>query len=85
MIAHEMNMDTSTTPMEDEPYLDDDLAFSRDREKGIELQAYGEGNTSSPKGGGSASEEEDDDDGRPLAAPGRRRMRAGFVVDSDSD
>ncbi len=80
----DINKDVSETPAEDELYLDDDLAFSRDREIGAEpLVGKEDDSTSSPKENEAAAEEDEED--APLAAPGRRRMRAGFVVESDSE
>lgn len=78
-----INKGISKTP-EDELYLDDNLAFSRDREIGAEPHFDKEDDrTSSPKENEAAAEEDEED--APMAAPGRRRMRAGFVVDSDSE
>ncbi|OJJ06843.1 hypothetical protein ASPVEDRAFT_140447 [Aspergillus versicolor CBS 583.65] len=78
------NKDISKNPTEDELYIDDDLAFSRDREIGAEMLAGKEDdNKSGPKENEAAAEEDEED--APLAAPGRRRMRAGFVVESDSE
>lgn len=78
------NKDISKNPAEDELYIDDDLAFSRDREIGAEMLAGKEDdNNSGPKENEAAAEEDEED--APLAAPGRRRMRAGFVVESDSE
>ncbi|KAL4793804.1 timeless protein-domain-containing protein [Aspergillus venezuelensis] len=75
----------SPAAAEEEPYFDDDLAFSRDREKETESHPDNEGEaTSSPNQGGQAPDEDDDEDA-PMAAPNRRRMRAGFVVESDSE
>lgn len=74
---------TSPAPAEDEMYLDDDLAFSRDREG--ENQPHPDNLTDqapSPKDDDGADEEDED---TPQAAPGRRRMRAGFVIESDSE
>lgn len=53
--------------------LDDDLAFSRDRQK------------SASAAGSSHPDGDHDEDEEPVAAPSRRRMRAGFVVESDSE
>ncbi|KAL4937404.1 hypothetical protein BDV06DRAFT_232624 [Aspergillus oleicola] len=69
---------------EEEFALDDDLAFSRDREKDIEPHADSESDGASSPNEGQAPNEDDEEDA-PMAAPNRRRMRAGFVVESDSE
>ncbi|KAL4869353.1 hypothetical protein BDV12DRAFT_167981 [Aspergillus spectabilis] len=78
-----MDKDILTTSAEDELYFDDNLAFSRDRGKETQPNLYSEEDDSSPKENKVADEEDEED--APVAAPGRRRMRAGFVVDSDSE
>ncbi|KAL6231164.1 hypothetical protein BDW75DRAFT_220867 [Aspergillus navahoensis] len=79
-----VSVDKASAAAEDELYFDDDLAFGRDREKDDESNVGRDGvDASSPrkKEGDSEVAEED----APLAVPGRRRMRAGFVVESDSE
>lgn len=61
---------------EDDLDVDDDLAFSRDRQKSSSRSAHSE----SRKPGG-----DQDEDDEPVTAPSRRRMRAGFVIESDSE
>ncbi|KAL3475311.1 timeless protein-domain-containing protein [Aspergillus californicus] len=78
--ANGADKDTSTTQADDGIYFDDDLAFSRDREKASEPR--GEDKTSTPE---RDVMDQDDEEDEPLAAPSRRRMRAGFVIDSDSE
>ncbi|KKA22034.1 DNA repair protein (Tof1) [Rasamsonia emersonii CBS 393.64] len=71
--------DTPPTSAEDDLDFDDNLAFNKHRYQesvGIEKTA--------PAGSGAGSDNEDDAD-VPVAAPSRRRMRAGFVLDSDSE
>lgn len=68
---------TSATPAEEDPFFDDDLAFTRG--------PSGEGALSSPKSQTGIGAIAEDDDDEPMAAPSRRRMRAGFVIDSDSE
>ncbi|PWY64758.1 mating-type switching protein swi1 [Aspergillus heteromorphus CBS 117.55] len=73
---------TPTRDVEDDLIFDDDLAFSRDREKDLGFPGA-EREKSNEPGAGARAEDEDED--APVAAAGRRRMRAGFVVDSDSE
>ncbi|KAL4803932.1 timeless protein-domain-containing protein [Aspergillus unguis] len=68
---------------EEEQYLDDDLTFSRDREKDEAHRDNESDEASNPKNDKAAGPEDEED--APLVAPGRRRMRAGFVVESDSE
>lgn len=71
--------DTPPTSAEDDLDFDDTLAFNKRRYQesvGIEKTA--------PARSGAGSNDEDDAD-VPVAAPSRRRMRAGFVLDSDSE
>ncbi|KAL2836524.1 timeless protein-domain-containing protein [Aspergillus pseudoustus] len=68
-----------TTLAEDE-FDDDDLAVGQGRKKTLELRPLDY--ASNPKGNTANDENEDD---APIAAPTRRRMRAGFVIDSDSE
>ncbi|KAL4902846.1 topoisomerase 1-associated factor 1 [Aspergillus multicolor] len=75
----------SAAAAEDELYFGDDLAFGRIRER--EDDDANDDNdgvgVSSPKTDEDANEEDEED--TPLTAPNRRRMRAGFVVESDSE
>ncbi|KAL4787554.1 timeless protein-domain-containing protein [Aspergillus varians] len=78
--------DTSTALAVDDLYLDDNLAFSRNRGKEAESHPDNEsGDVPNPKENKAADEEDEDEEDAPLTAPGRRRIRAGFVLDSDSD
>lgn len=63
---------------DDDSDLDDDFAFSRDRQKSASP------NHSIHSSGANADGNQDEDE-EPVTAPSRRRMRAGFVVDSDSE
>lgn len=63
--------DTSLTSPEDEMDFDDDLVFSRDRPS----------KPVAPK----AAADSDDDEEETLVAPSSRRMRGGFVIESDSE
>ncbi|KAL4994785.1 topoisomerase 1-associated factor 1 [Aspergillus recurvatus] len=75
-------VDKVSAAAEDELYFDDDLAFGRDREDNeSNVGRDGVDESSSGKNEGDNEEAED----VPLAVPGRRRMRAGFVVESDSE
>lgn len=76
--------DTRPMPVEDDLDLDDDLAFSRDREK--ELSPANHDDTSAPRTADAvAGDDAEEDEDVPPTAPGRRRMRAGFVIESDSE
>ncbi|KAL2803227.1 timeless protein-domain-containing protein [Aspergillus granulosus] len=70
---------TSTILTDDELDIDD-LAFGQGREKTLELRPSDD--ASNPKRDATNEEYEDD---APVASLGRRRMRAGFVIDSDSE
>lgn len=72
---------TPSHEAEDEFDFDDDLAFGRDR--GKTLESSGDKNLDSK--GPDAAVAPDEDEDAPVAATSRRRMRAGFVVDSDSE
>lgn len=76
--------DVRPTPIDDNLDFDDDLAFNRNRERS---GSANDNDTSASKTAdataGNGDEAEDED--APLTAPGRRRMRAGFVVESDSE
>ena len=63
---------------EDDLDLDDDLAFSRDRRKPASP-------IHSTHSNGANAEGDHDEDDEPVIAPSRRRMRGGFVVESDSE
>ncbi|KAL2866844.1 putative DNA repair protein (Tof1) [Aspergillus lucknowensis] len=73
----------STSPTDDELEFNDDLAFRSDREKRTELPLFDGRDAPSVKAGDTTNEGDDGD--APLAAPSRRRMRAGFIIDSDSE
>lgn len=78
------NEDTRPMPVEDDIDFDDDLAFSRDREK--ELGPADHDDTSASKTADAvAGDDAEEDEDAPPTAPGRRRMRAGFVIESDSE
>ncbi|KAI2995773.1 hypothetical protein CBS147346_9725 [Aspergillus niger] len=62
--------------------FDDDLVFSRDREKLLGSAGNEEKDSNRPD---KAMAQDEDDDDAPIVAANRRRMRAGFVVDSDSE
>ncbi|RAK98003.1 putative DNA repair protein (Tof1) [Aspergillus ibericus CBS 121593] len=72
---------TPSREMEDDFDFDDDLAFSRDRGKG--LGSLGDQNQDSNEPDDVMAP--DEDEAVPMAAASRRRVRAGFVVDSDSE
>ncbi|KAL4932287.1 putative DNA repair protein (Tof1) [Aspergillus undulatus] len=73
-----------STAAEDKQYYDDDLAFRRNHEQETEPHVDDESDgASSPKENGATNEEDEED--APVTAPNRRRMRAGFVVESDSE
>lgn len=63
--------DTSLTSPEDEMDFDDDLVFSRDR-------------PSKPVAPEAAADSDEDEE-ETLVAPSSRRMRGGFVIESDSE
>ncbi|KAL4758457.1 putative DNA repair protein (Tof1) [Aspergillus foveolatus] len=75
-------IDKATAAAEEELYFDDDLAFGGDRDKDETSVDRDGAGASSPRKHNYGSENAED---IPLAAPGRRRMRAGFVVESDSE
>ncbi|KAL4987169.1 topoisomerase 1-associated factor 1 [Aspergillus falconensis] len=77
-------VDKASLAAEDELYFDDDLAFGRDREKDNESNVARDGVDASSRRKNERYNEEAEDDA-PLAVPGRRRMRSGFVVESDSE
>ncbi|KKK23440.1 hypothetical protein P175DRAFT_0460808 [Aspergillus ochraceoroseus IBT 24754] len=79
------NNDTPLIPGDDELYFDDDLAFRRDREKDPDPHVSDETHASDASKADEGANEDDEDEDVPLAAPARRRMRAGFVMDSDSE
>ena len=74
---------TRPTVTEDDLDFDDDLAFSRNlaRDSGSDDHNYAP--APKPVDAISGHVAEDEDDGPPI--PGRRRVRAGFVVESDSE
>lgn len=76
-------IDKSTAAAEDELYFDDDLAFGRDRDKDVTTVDRDGADASSPRKHNDGSESAEED--IPLAPPNRRRVRAGFVVESDSE
>lgn len=78
--------DRASTPprsMDDELNFDDDLAFSRDHRRDRGLSDLESPDPSRPDASAEAGNDEDEE--TPVAAPSRRRMRAGFVIDSDSE
>ncbi|KAL3441901.1 topoisomerase 1-associated factor 1 [Aspergillus insuetus] len=77
--ANGVDKDALTSPSDDELEIDD-LGFGQGREKTLELRPSDY--TSDPKGDATNEEYEDD---APVSAPARRRIRAGFVIDSDSE
>lgn len=80
---NKVNEDVRPTPIDDYLDFDDDLAFNRNRERS---GSANDNDASASKTAGAAAgdgDEAEDEDARP--APGRRRMRAGFVVESDSE
>ncbi|CEL02405.1 Putative Topoisomerase 1-associated factor 1 [Aspergillus calidoustus] len=77
--ANGADKDALTNPSGDELDIDD-LAFGQGREKTLELRPSDE--ASNPRGDATNEEYEDD---APVSAPARRRIRAGFVIDSDSE
>ncbi|CBF79271.1 hypothetical protein AN7007.2 [Aspergillus nidulans FGSC A4] len=76
-------IDKSMAAAEDELYFDDDLAFGRDRDKDETSVDRDGADASSPRKHNDGSESAEED--IPLAPPNRRRLRAGFVVESDSE
>ncbi|KAF7172705.1 hypothetical protein CNMCM5623_004892 [Aspergillus felis] len=75
--------ETPVTSEEDELDFDDDLAFSRNRNRDKVLSAEDDDRETEPPAPDTVVE--DDDEAAPVAAPPRRRMRAGFVIESDSE
>ncbi|GIK07881.1 topoisomerase 1-associated factor 1 [Aspergillus viridinutans] len=75
--------DTPVTSEEDELDFDDDLAFSRNRNRDKVPSADDDDGETEPPAPDTV--DEDDDEAAPVAAPPRRRMRAGFVIESDSE
>ncbi|GIC94783.1 putative DNA repair protein (Tof1) [Aspergillus udagawae] len=75
--------DTPVTSEEDELDFDDDLAFSRNRNRDQVPSAENDDRETEPPAPDTG--DEDDDEAAPVAAPPRRRMRAGFVIESDSE
>lgn len=65
-----MDEDTPLTSAEDDLYFDDDLAFSRDKPQ--------------PAAAETPMDVDDDEEDTPVV-PSRRRMRGGFVLESDSE
>ncbi|KAF4158888.1 hypothetical protein CNMCM6069_003127 [Aspergillus lentulus] len=74
--------DTPVTSEENELEFDDDLAFSRNRNGDKVLSAENHDSDAEPPAPDTIDE---DDEAAPVAAPPRRRMRAGFVIESDSE
>ena len=72
---------TPPTSAEDDLVFDDDLAFSRDRQKPSSPRSTSP-RLEAPAGPGDADADEDEG---AVTVPSRRRMRGGFVVDSDSE
>ncbi|RHZ62115.1 Topoisomerase 1-associated factor 1 [Aspergillus turcosus] len=75
--------DTPVTSGEDELDFDDDLAFSRNRNRDKVPSVEDDDRDTEPPAPNTI--DEDDDEAAPVAAPSRRRMRAGFVIESDSE
>jgi replication fork protection complex subunit Tof1/Swi1 len=75
--------DIPVTSEEDELDFDDDLAFSRNRNRDQVPSAENDDRETEPPAPDTV--DEDDDEAAPVAAPPRRRMRAGFVIESDSE
>ncbi|KAF7589112.1 Topoisomerase 1-associated factor 1 [Aspergillus hancockii] len=78
------DQDTPLTSAEDDELnFDDDLAFRREREKEVGSPGHGEDMvlSNSPAN----AESRDDEENAPIATSARRRVRAGFVIDSDSE
>lgn len=76
--------DTRPMPVEDDLDFDDDLAFSRDREKELSPADH-EDTTGSKTADAVAGDDAEEDEDAPPTASGRRRIRAGFVIESDSE
>lgn len=82
---NEMEDHTNTPPrsMDDDLNFDDDLAFSRDHGRDRGLSDLESPDPTRPDASAEAGNDEDEE--TPVAAPSRRRIRAGFVIDSDSE
>ncbi|KAL2796490.1 timeless protein-domain-containing protein [Aspergillus keveii] len=77
--ANGADKDALTSASDDELEIDD-LGFGQSREKTLELRPSDY--TSNPENDATNEKYEDD---APVSAPARRRIRAGFVIDSDSE
>lgn len=75
--------DTRFAPVEDDLDFDDDLAFGRDRRRESGSVDQDEMLATKTADTNIAGDDEDEDAVPP--ASGRRRMRAGFVIESDSE
>ncbi|KAE8350696.1 topoisomerase 1-associated factor 1 [Aspergillus coremiiformis] len=81
----EDNQDISVASSEDhELDFDDNLAFRRNHDRGIEPESPGGDEDMEPRPSDNV-EPSDDDKNMPVAGLARRRLRAGFVIDSDSE
>lgn len=75
--------DTRPAPIEDDLDFDDDLAFGRDRRR--ESDSVDQDEMLATKTADTNIVGDDEDEDAVSTAPGRRRMRAGFVIESDSE
>ncbi|KAH2842082.1 Topoisomerase 1-associated factor 1 [Aspergillus fumigatus] len=75
--------DTLVTSEENELDFDDDLAFSRNRTRDKVLSAENDDSDTEPPAPDTI--DEDGEEAAAVAAPPRRRVRAGFVIESDSE
>ncbi|KAH2758120.1 Topoisomerase 1-associated factor 1 [Aspergillus fumigatus] len=75
--------DTLVTSEENALDFDDDLAFSRNRTRDKVLSAENDDSDTEPPAPDTI--DEDGEEAAAVAAPPRRRVRAGFVIESDSE
>lgn len=77
--------DPRPEPEEDDlNFFDDDLAFGRDSRKDASADSDDQDDAPISKTADADAGDAEDEDAQPTA-PGRRRMRAGFVIESDSE
>ncbi|EAW13352.1 putative DNA repair protein (Tof1) [Aspergillus clavatus NRRL 1] len=78
---------TPLTSDEDELEFDDDLAFSRDRNRRKDFTPNVDKMVIEPaqQDADPAAPDEDDDEDAPVVGSSRRRVRGGFVIESDSE
>jgi replication fork protection complex subunit Tof1/Swi1 len=76
--------ETPPTSAEDDLDFDDDLAFNKARYQDQVGDQEGSASVDKTALAGSRAESDNEDDAR-ITAPSRRRIRAGFVLDSDSE